>query len=322
LRQQGEPMVRTSPTGKVTPHIRRHLNEEEWTHHRDLSFLADMARKSHGDLWFAIREHRVSLYHQGKLVCTVNFVPRTGRAASTYPRPYNVGFGRRFTEPTKPKSGWAPLGEWDLADQIDDLAGCKGRRSGSYSYYNLDAAGLKRVITPAVVKRLCAAIRAINYGGEITFEQLLVAQNPPRPDFLVIDRQIADSHPKFARQRMDVLALRRVAGDEFSFVVIELKLGNNPAAWGEVVGQTKRYVDHIEHDVAEEYCATYAKMYEQLAQFGLIGSEMPRTITIRPDRPEGVVVIGYADKALEEHVKTLREDNPDIHFHTPELRLS
>jgi len=316
-------MARTNSKGEVTPCIQRHLNEEEWSRHKDLSFLADMARKSGGDLWFAIREHRVSLYHQGKLVCTVNFVPRTGRAASTYPHPYNVGFGCRFTEPTKPKSGWAPLGAWDLAEQIDDLAGCKGRRGGSYRYYNLDAAGLKRVITPAVVKRLCAAIRAIDYGGEITFEQLLVAQNPPRPDFLVIDRQIADSHPKFTRQRMDILALRRVAGtqDEFRFVVIELKLGGNPAAWGEVVLQTKRYVDHIEHDVAAEYCATYAKMYEQLAQFGLIGSEMPRTITIRPDRPEAVVVIGYAGEALQRHVKTLREDNPDIHFHAPELRL-
>ena len=199
----------------------------------------------------------------------------------------------------------------------------QGSALGRLSLLQPGCGGLKRIITPAVVKKLCAAIRAIDYGGEITFEQLLVAQNPPRPDFLVIDRQVADSHPKFTRQRMDILALRRVAGtqDEFRFVVIELKLGGNPAAWGEVVAQTKRYVDHVEHDVVAEYCATYAKMYEQLAQFGLIGSEMPRTITIRPDRPEAVVVIGYAGEALQQHVKTLREDNPDIHFHAPELRL-
>ena len=64
------------------------------------------------------------------------------------------------------------------------------------------------------------AIRDINHSEDLTFEQILIADNPPSPEFLLIDRQVTDHH---MHRRLDLLGLRRLEGGRHGFVVIEVK---------------------------------------------------------------------------------------------------
>lgn len=283
----------------VRPHVRRYIDSELFQLHKgDLRFLADMARRSRGQLQLLFRENRVILYHQGNLVVSVAF------AGKKYEHPFMVAFGARFV--TKSDKDWSPLGEWDVLGLIEKLAGCEGSLSGGYYYFNLDAPRLKLTVAPEVIRRVCAAIRAIDYGGEITFEQLLMAQNPPSRDLIMIDRQIADSHPDFGRKRMDVLALRRLSGveDRYRFVVLELKLGGNPSATGEVIEQLKGYMSHIKTEAAADYKRCYERMYEQNRALGLYkGIDLPAHISIDVERVDGMVVVGYSPEELEATLK-------------------
>lgn len=307
-------------TGVRRQYISRHLDPEGllWKHRADLQFLAAMARNSGDKLQFAIRDGRVTLYHQGNLVCTVLAAP------AKYGRPYKVAFGDRFVAPTHPRGGWEPLGEhWDLLDKIAEAAGSEGRLSGGYWYFNVTAGEMRHALDPAIVKRVMAAVRAIDYGGEIGFEQLFIAANQPRPGFIILDRQVADSHPDFRRQRMDVLALRRDdASGQYKFVVVELKLGANPAVEGDVIAQCRRYADHLSGDVAADYAATYRLNYEQMRAFGFYrGAGMPATVKIETGGVGKVVVIAHAAPGLDATIERLQKDNPDVHVHSLGFRL-
>jgi len=64
------------------------------------------------------------------------------------------------------------------------------------------------------------AIRDVNHSEELTFEQILIADNPPSRELLLIDRQVTDHH---MRRRLDLLGLRRLESGRYGFVVIEVK---------------------------------------------------------------------------------------------------
>ena len=191
------------------PAIRRFLTSEQWKHRKDFKFLADMARRSEGNLDFFVRMNRVSLYHQGNLVCTMHLTTR----------PYQVKFTSVFLEQALPvESGQERVVVAGLNARITTSATCLD---------NLTAKQVKKVLDKKLIKEIMAAIRWRDYGGEITFEQLLMTQNPPTPEFMVIDRQVSDT--KLKRKRMDVLAIRRIgkAGNRYRFCVIEINLGWN-----------------------------------------------------------------------------------------------
>ena len=65
------------------------------------------------------------------------------------------------------------------------------------------------------------AVRDVNHSEELTFEQILIADNPPSPGFLIIDRQVQDKH---IQRRLDLLGLRHTESGKYRFVVVEVKL--------------------------------------------------------------------------------------------------
>jgi hypothetical protein len=84
----------------------------------------------------------------------------------------------------------------------------------------VDARAAHRILQGRNVGRLMKAIRDVNHSEELTFEQILIADNPPSRDFLLIDRQVTDHH---MHRRLDLLGLRRLESGRYGFVVIEVK---------------------------------------------------------------------------------------------------
>jgi hypothetical protein len=83
---------------------------------------------------------------------------------------------------------------------------------------------------------------------------------------LIIDRQVV--YPGSAGHRIDLLGIRRLNGNEYTFVVIELKNKNNTEI-GQVFSQTKRYIDML-YSKYEHYRITYQKVLEQKIKLGLL----------------------------------------------------
>lgn len=291
----------TSPPPRV-PVIHRYLTEDQWARRRDFQFLAAMARRSRGQLDFLIRKDRVTLYHQGNHVCTVHVrLPR-----------YRVEFTTVFFEQA------FPAGERTSEDRFLRLP--LRRTTKATNLDGLTAKQLKRVLSEKVIKRLMAAIRWRDYGQEIAFEQLLMAQNPPTPELIVIDRQVSDT--AMGRKRMDVLALRQIEEGEnrYRFCVVEIKLGSNAELDGRVVGQLERYLGHLVGDVLEDYRVSYERMYGQLVGIGMLpGENLFDGIQIDTERVDGMIVVGYLDPVSEGQVRSIKRRGLEVR--TVDLRL-
>ena len=103
---------------------------------------------------------------------------------------------------------------------------------------------------------------------------------------------------------MDLLALRQTASNprQFQFVILEVKLGNNPELYGEVGGQLTRYVSRLEDDFPQ-FKKCYERVYVQLKEVGLITKPSLPSIEIISPVLGRVIVGGYyglAEKAVEE----------------------
>ena len=156
----------------------------------------------------------------------------------------------------------------DIHEKFFEGAGLKESTDfstwGSYVRVETDAKGAHRLLQRRNIGRLARAIRKVNVGEEITFEQILIADNPPSAGFLIIDRQVQDLHqPK----RLDLLGLRRIGSGAYGFIVIEVKLGKNGDLTDKVAGQLEGYVTHIKGE-ARAYKECYEKTYEQKKVLG------------------------------------------------------
>jgi len=136
-------------------------------------------------------------------------------------------------------------------------------------------------------------------------EQVLITDNPPTPDFIIIDRQVADHLNK---AQIDLLALIREPGEvAHHFVVIEVKLGRNPELREKVGRQLSGYVEHIRKHI-NDYVSCYEKNYFQKKDLGLLQEDMPDSIAIdnNPETVEGLIVVcGYSGLA-KENIKCLK----------------
>ena len=73
-----------------------------------------------------------------------------------------------------------------------------------------------------------------------------------------------------AEKRMDLLALKKVKDNEYNFVILEVKLGNNKELAGKVANQLDAYVKHIDANF-QEWKDSYEKTYSQMREAGLFG---------------------------------------------------
>lgn len=248
----------------------------------DFKFLIRMVSNSGNEYSIQLREEYFNVYYKGNSLAKVT--PRRGSM-------YWVEIHQKFL--------CGKVFEW-LSKYSDNKPHRQDNGTKAYIRFVVEKEHLHRFLQKKHVQRLSRSIERLNYGEEISFEQVLITDNPATSNFIIIDRQIADHKMK---AQMDLLALSRPSGEgSFHFVVIEVKLGNNPELRSRVGEQLNGYVKHVQEYI-QDYISCYQRNYEQKRQMGLLADDLPAAIKISA-RVEGLVVVGgysqIADKALSE----------------------
>ena len=210
------------------PVIRRYLSQEflELFIH-DFGNLVKIVKHSHGELDIAIRENYLNLYYRGNSLANISG-NRQGE--------YQVKIHNKFFEGTS-------------ADSPDFYE--KKTTSKDYSVLTLNSRKPpSRFLQKKHVTQISRNAKKVNYGEEIVFEQVLITDNMERSDLIIIDRQVTD---KVLRKRLDLLALQQLhpGNNQYGFIVIEVKLGNNPELRKVVANQLEGYVTHIQENIAD-----------------------------------------------------------------------
>jgi hypothetical protein len=161
-------------------------------------------------------------------------------------------------------------------------------------------------LSKQTLDRIASRIKKVNWGEEVAFEQMLITDNPPQPEFMIIDRQITGG--ALGRKRLDLLALRQVeaGGNEYGFVILEVKLGNNPELEGDVLKkQLRPYIGMLTSDLAN-FAKCYENTYSQMRRMGLLCNKMPEEVKI-VGPVEGIIVVGGYSGMAEIAIKKLRQ---------------
>lgn len=271
--------------------IERYLDEKNVERlARDFKFLLKTVAGSYGEIELAFRKGRLSVYYRGNSLATIVFRPANK---------YRIDIHDLF------------ISKAHLEPQV------KFVHSGSYGRVEADAGDAHRILQRRNIGKLMRAIREVNHSEELTFEQILITDNPPSPEFLLIDRQVQDKH---MRSRLDLLGLRRLESGRYGFVVIEVKLGKNAELSEAVAEQLQGYVEHIRSKAAAyEHC--YEKTYAQKRRLGLIDDRMPEQIEIDGSQVEGLVVVGGYTQQAEKQAAQLRASHPELKVHIFRNRL-
>jgi hypothetical protein len=258
--------------------IKRTLNPGNFVRFQaDFAFLQKLIAGSQGTLDLAIRDNYLNLYYRGYSLARIQFKKN---------RQYEVRVHEKFWK--------GPLAKHK---KINSLT----KKSGSYVVANVSQKDLHPFFQRAHLDRMFSAIKTAGTSEELVFEQMLISDNLERKDFLIIDRQITD---KVFKGRMDLLALRKVKGkgNQYQFVVLEVKMGNNLELSGDVAKQLSGYNKHIEANFGD-YKKCYEEHYRQKKAFGLFSEPSFSTIDI-VSGVDGVVVVGgysvQATKAIDQ----------------------
>ena len=237
----------------------------------DFKFLIKIIKDKdfRGEFDLALRDNYFNLYYKGNSLAKVVFSKGDS---------YRISINKKFFSKTD-------------ADKDIRFFTTK-KRKGAYFEIGLDKKLLHPFFQKKYIKQFISKIRKVNNGEEITLEQVIITDNLEREDIIIIDRQVKD---KELKKRMDLLALYQVEKNknEYSFCVIEVKLGNNPELKDEVAGQLDDYVSHIDKNI-DDYICCYEKQYEQKKDLGLISIPKYKSIKIVPLVNGLIVVVGYS----------------------------
>ena len=261
----------------------------------DFAFLIERIEREHGELDLRLRDNYFNLYYKGNSLAKVRVDKH----------PYLIEIHGVFAEPDK--APCAAVGTKPVFDT--DRFGAPTHRNG-YCTYTISSDLLRAFLSKSHLNRLYSEIRKRNYGEEIAFEQMLITDNLERDDFIIIDRQVQGG--SLGRERLDLLALRRAnAGSaEFTFVILEVKLGNNAELRGDVAEQLRGYVKVLS-DGFDEFKSCYEATYAQMKALGLLAHVKHQAIDIvKP--VEGMIVVGGYSGLAKAAIKQLREAYPDL----------
>jgi len=262
------------------PVIERYLRPENYERvKKDFKPVVGLINGSYGEYSLQLRQDYFNIYYQGNSMAKVE--PNKN---GTYTASIHSEFAK------------------DLLEDLDTYSDIKhlpsDRDSNRYLRFRLRPENVHGFFQRKHLNRISGRIRSVHNGEEITMEQVIVTDNPPSRDYIIIDRQVAD-HTNWSR--VDLLSLRRESNDKYHFVVIEVKLGRNPELRLKAGEQVSIYVRHIgEH--MDAYSACYELNYRQKKGLGLFSEEMPDSIAISRERRsvKGLVVsCGYSRTALE-----------------------
>lgn len=270
------------------PIIRRYLDTNILERaKKDLPSLVRFINRSGGEYSLQVRENCFNIYYQGNSLAKM--VPNKNGTYSAY-------IHEKFLE---------DKGDRILRklEQYSDT-----RKSNKYVIFRIDPGNLHRFFQSSHVRALSSNIRKVHNGEEITYEQVLITDNPPSRNFIIIDRQVADHNNK---DQIDIsLALRRDHEDnKFHFVVIEVKMGRNPELFQYVAGQLNKYVERIRENI-RDYVTCYEINYKQKKQLGLFRPELPDEIKISDDknRVQGLIVVGGYSQLAKKPLLNLRQE--------------
>jgi len=250
---------------------------------RDFGFLAGSIRQSYGELDLALRNGYFNLYYKGNSLAKVASKPSGN---------YEVTIHEKFLVET----GIASDKRFKLAKKRD------------YFQITVQQKHLRALFQSKYLKKLCSNIKKVHYGEEIAFEQSLITDNLSREDIIFIDRQVTDTGLK--RKRMDLLALSQVKGDQYKFLVVEVKLGNNPELRQQVSKQLAQYISHIEK-YFKDYKECYERHFSQKKQLGLIDKPKTASIEIIPG-VKGLIIVGGYSKIGSAMIRDLKKNYPTL----------
>ena len=175
---------------------------------RDLPPLVRLINKSGGEYSLQLRENCFNIYYQGNSLAKV-ILNKNGT--------YSAEIHKKFLQLDRPDR---------ILEKLEQYSKKNARKKNDYICFSrIKPGGFHQFFRDDHLKRLSARIRAVGNGEEITFEQVLITDNPPQKEFIIIDRQVADH---VNRAQIGLLVLRRDSEDKlFHFLVIEIKLGRN-----------------------------------------------------------------------------------------------
>ena len=268
------------------PEIKRYLSDKNLNRFgTDFKNLIKLINDSHGEFDLAIRDDYLNIYYKGNSLAKISFLE---------PDRYKVEIHKKFFKGTSADSQ-------EFYEKVSE----------SHNYVSLILNNKKtprRFFQKKHINQFCSKIKKVNYGEEIVFEQALITDNLERDDLIIIDRQITDT--KLKRKRMDLLALKRVKANRYCFLVIEVKLGNNPELKSDVSTQLNGYLNHIEKHFTD-YQVCYEKQFEQKKEIGLINT--PSFDKIKIEKPvRGMVVVGGYSKIARNNIDALKQQYPSL----------
>lgn len=250
---------------------------------RDFRNLIAIVNGSHGELSIQLRSNYFNIYSRGNSLAKIE--PLTHDK-------YRVQVHQKFAV-GKTKISWMN----------------PPTKSGNYCNWTIKGQDAQRFLAKSIIDKLMKNIADVNHGEEIAYEQMLMTDNPPTAELVIIDRQVsAHNHTG----QMDLLALSRPTGEgAFRFLVIEVKLGNNSELRKAVAKQLTNYVKHVTAHI-DDYIDCYKQNYSQKRQLGLISfGDAPNSIEIERT-VEGMVVVGGYSGIANEPIAELKRCHSDI----------
>jgi len=248
----------------------------------DFPFMVKKIKNSKWELDIRLRNNYLNLYYKGNSLSKIT--PRTEQ--------YEIDIHEKFCR-----------------DIFKNERRVEVQKASGSQYYKIKAEGkdLPHLFQKKYLDKLLANIKKVNYGEETTFEQMLITDNLNRKDLIIIDRQITEPGMK---GRMDLLGLRNRKENQFSFEVIEVKLGNNKELANDVGVQLNRYIDHIKKHI-KDWSDSYEETYRQMKTLGLF-ENYPWDEIIIDNNVSGIVVVSGYSGIAKESIQKLKNRYSDI----------
>jgi len=136
-----------------------------------------------------------------------------------------------------------------------------------------------------------------------------MTDNIGREELIIIDRQVTGGGIKGI---IDLLALKISKDGRYSFLIIEVKLGNNKELNGPIVDQLDRYTEAIRDNI-QSFIKCYETNYSQKIKLGLLPTDWKDTIEIT-EKVEGEIVVGHYSKIGTKAIETLKSNHTDLPY--------
>jgi len=272
--------------------IERYLNDDNFSRiETDFKFLIKQIVASKGELGLEIRNNYFNVYYKGNSLAKISF-----KDNEVYEIKIHEGF-------------------YDGTAASKDTRFPSSTPKSHYHSLQINRDLIHPFFQQKYLDEFMANIKKRGWGEEVTFEQQIITDNMKREDLIIIDRQVTDN---IIKGRIDLLALKQIEGNRYSFLVIEVKLGNNVELQNEVAEQLNAYVKHVKDNLVA-FSGCYQKQYSQKKRMGLL--DVPHeSIEIDGDVEGCVVVIGYSGLA-ENKIKALKNNHPNINVVVKNFKL-